>query len=49
MKLTSNPGQYVHNFFSVNFNNTELEAFSVGPKFCVFKKTVNIMDVKIQF
>ncbi|CAI2735413.1 unnamed protein product [Schistosoma spindalis] len=49
MKFPTNPSQYVHNFSSVILEKTELEALSLGPKFCDSKKTVNKMDVKIQF
>ncbi|VDP72769.1 unnamed protein product [Schistosoma mattheei] len=49
MKFPSNPFQYVHNFSSVRLDKTWLEELSLGPKFYDFKKTVNKMDVEIQF
>ncbi|VDP40141.1 unnamed protein product [Schistosoma margrebowiei] len=49
MKFPSNPGQYIHNFSNVMLDKTALEELSLGPKFCDFKKTVNKMDVEIQF
>ena len=49
MKFPANPERYVHNFSSLNLDNTLLEVLSLGPKFCCPKRKTNLLELEVQF
>ncbi|VDQ00823.1 unnamed protein product [Trichobilharzia regenti] len=45
----SDPYRYVHNFSSVTLDKLQLEALSLGPRFCDQRYKVNQLDIDIKF
>lgn len=48
-KFPSNPERYVHNYSSVQLSKLQLEALSLGPKFCHNQPKASQIDIETQF
>ncbi|CAH8678749.1 unnamed protein product [Schistosoma rodhaini] len=43
------PKRYVHNFSNIELDVIQLEALSLGPKFCDSRHKINPLDIDVQF
>lgn len=48
-KFPMDPERYVHNFSSVTLDRLQLEALSLGPRFCDYRNKINQLDTDVQF
>ena len=48
-QFPANPERYVHNFSSMNLDQTTIEVLSLGPKFCCPNSKVKQLDLELQF
>ena len=48
-KFSTNPEKFVFNYSAVTLNQLQLEALSLGPKFCASTRKVNRINVESQF
>ena len=49
LKFPDNPRLYVHKFSDVVLNELQLEALSLGPKFCGYRENTKQHEIDIQF
>ncbi|MGL4482492.1 MAG: reverse transcriptase domain-containing protein [Lactococcus garvieae] len=47
--FSSTPEKYVTNLSSIDLDKAALEVLSLGPKFCCGKRSINQLDLEVQF